>query len=211
MRLLLLLLRRLVAALVLKRWRGRERQPRGGGRGAVQEGMLLRRLRRRRRQWGGVGGEEGAEAELQERRETGVAGVDDLADVVDELRDGDRGAAAAPDDVADDAVHPRGRGRRGRRLAARLGLMSMGRRGRSRGHVHLSRVVLERGGQLVELGGQRGELRAGGGCTTTTTGGGGGGSRDVGEVARDVAARRREVHIGRGALADHGGGGFLAV
>ena len=213
MQLLLLLLlfrQRLVAALVLKRWRGRERQPRGGGRSAVQESMLLRRLRRWRRQWGGVGGEEGAEAELQEGREAGVAGVNDLADVVDKLRDGDRGAAAAPDDVADDAVHPRGGGR-GRRLAARLGLMSMGRRvwGRGRGHVHLRRVVLERGGQLVELGGQRGQLRAGGGGTTTT--GGGGGSRDVGEVARDVAARRREVHVGRGALADHDGGGFLAV
>ena len=153
-------------------------------------------MRERRR--GGVGVEEGAEAELEERGQAGVAGVDDLADVVDELRDGDPGAAAAADDVADDAVHPR---RGGRRHLAR----------RSRGRVHLRvRVVvvllLERG--ELELGGQRGQLRASCRLMRLRTSGGG----DVGEVARDVAAWRGEVHVGRRALADHGGGGgFLVV
>ena len=151
---------------------------------------------------GGVGVEEGAEAELEEGGEAGVAGVDDLADVVDELRDGDPGAAAAADDVADDAVHPR-----------RGGRCHLGRRRRGRvGDVHLRvRVVvvvlLERG--ELELGGQRGQLRASCRLMRLRTSGGG----DVGEVARDVAARRGKVHVGRRALADHGGGGggFLVL
>jgi len=157
-------------------------------------------MRERRR--GGVGVEEGAEAELEEGGEAGVAGVDDLADVVDELRDGDPGAAAAADDVADDAVHPRRGGRR-----------HLARRSRGRLHLHVRVVLLlllERG--ELELGGQRGQLRAGGRLMRRLPAGTSGGGRDVGEVARDVAARRGEVHVGRRALADHGGGGgFLVV
>jgi hypothetical protein len=134
-------------------------------------------LVRKRRRAGGR--EEGAEAELEEGREAGVAGVDDLADVLDELCHGHRGAAAP-----DDAVHPRNRG-----LAGQRG---------SLGEVHCRlRGVLERG--ELELAGQRGQLRAPrGGC-------------DVGQVAGDVAARRREVHVGRRALADHGRGRVLLL
>ena len=202
---LLVLLRRRRTVLLcgMKRrrwwWSGRER---GDVRSGVQERWMQRR--------GVGGGEEGAEAELEEGGETGVAGVDDLADVVDELRHGHPGPAAAPDDVADDAVDPRRRGgRRRRRNLSRLRVR--------RGDVHtrglvLVRVRLElvRGGQL---GGQRGQLRAGGerrqvrrGRTSSAGTGG-----DVGEVARDVAARRREVDVGRGALADHGGGGGVLL
>jgi hypothetical protein len=114
---------------------------------------------------------------------------------MDELRHGHRGAAA-PDDVADDAVHPR--------ITASLNL-DLGV-----GDVHLGSVLLLERGQL-ELAGQRGQLRAPPGRQRRRSGSRG---CDVGEVAGDVAARRREVHIGRRALADHGcgvGGLLLAV
>lgn len=144
--------------------------------------MRRRRRRRRRR----VGGEERAEAELEDGREVGVTRSDDLTHVVDELRDGDRGAAAG-DDVTDDAIHP---SRAGRPTLTRRHLLRRRRRGR--GEVHV-RVVERR-----ELRGQRGELRAG---RRRRRGG-----RDIGQVAGDMAARRWQVHVGGRALADHGGG-----
>lgn len=143
-------------------------------------------MRRRRRRRRGVGVEERAEAELEDGREVGVTWSDDLTHVVDELRDGDRGAAAG-DDVTDDAIHP---SRAGRPTLTRRHLLRRRRRGR--GEVHV-RVVERR-----ELRGQRGELRAG---RRRRRGG-----RDIGQVAGDMAARRWQVHVGGRALADHGGG-----
>lgn len=147
-------------------------------------------MRRRRRRRRGVGVEERAEAELEDGREVGVTWPDDLTHVVDELRDGDRGAAAG-DDVTDDTIHPS----RTRRPTLTRRHLLLRRRRRGRGEVHV-RVVERR-----ELRGQRGELRAGRQRRRARRGG-----RDIGQVAGDMAARRWQVHVGGGALADHGGG-----